>query len=98
MMSELKQYKPFAIAAGAVFAGSMATSAMAGDDNPFGADELAQGYGGQDFQVAEGACGEGTCGEGGDKDNEEGSCGEDGDKDSEEGSCGEGSCGEGTCG
>lgn len=96
-MSDLN-YKPFAIAAGAVFAGVTTTSAMASGDNPFGADELEQGFSGQDFQIAEGECGEGTCGEDGDKDGEEGSCGEgscgeDGEKDDEEGSCGEGTCG-----
>ncbi len=87
-MSESKHAKPFALAAGALFATAAASGAMAAD-NPFGADELSEGYNSQQFQVAEGQCGEGTCGEG--------TCGEDGDKDSE-GQCGEGTCGEGTCG
>ena len=83
---------------------------MNGTDNPFGQNDLNDGYQNADGRIAkadgsgEGKCGEGKCG-GDDKaktDNAEGKCGEgkcgeDGKAkgDDAEGKCGEGKCGEG---
>lgn len=90
-----EKMKPTTIAVGAVFAGSLASAALANvEGDLFAADELDEALdlvadahkdgGDAKSEDGDGSCGEGSCGE------EEGSCGE--------GSCGEGSCGEGSCG
>ena len=110
-MSEKITRKPLAIALGAAFVTTLASSPIANAaENPFAMSELAGGYmvaessaEGGDKGMAEGKCGEGKCGgakaeaEGGDKAKAEGKCGE--------GKCGgekkmdkEGKCGEGKCG
>ena len=85
-MSIQDKKSPFAIAAGAALATSLAMSFSAqASENPFQATALESGY--QLAEGAEGKCGEGKCGEG--------KCGENKDA---EGKCGEGKCGEGKCG
>ena len=101
-----------AIAAAVTVVGAGAL--MNGTDNPFGQNDLNDGYQNADGRIAkadgsgEGKCGEGKCG--GDDKKSEGKCGEGkcgGDKKAEgkcgEGKCGgdkkaEGKCGEGKCG
>ena len=82
-MSNKSTVKPLAVAMGAAFVTSLATTPVANAaENPFAMSELSGGY-----MVAsshmEGKCGEGKCG---------------GDKAKKEGKCGEGKCGEGKCG
>ena len=85
-MSLKDSKSPFAIAAGAALATSMALSFNAqASENPFQLNELSSGY--QLADAHEGKCGEGKCGEA--------KCGEDTDA---EAKCGEGKCGEGKCG
>jgi uncharacterized low-complexity protein len=86
-MSEKSFKKPLAIAMGATFAAALSASPVVAnaDTNPFGMQNLSNGY----MQLAEGKCGEGKCG--GMKDKEkEGKCGG---KSEKEGKCGEGKCG-----
>ena len=81
-MSIEAKKSPFAFAASAALATSLAMSinvAQAGE-NPFQASQLSNGY--QVADSAEGKCGEGKCGE----------------KKAGEAKCGEGKCGEGKCG
>jgi len=91
---------PFTAAIGGAFVASLASVSIADvNENPFGAQDLAQGYNLlADAKEGEGKCGEGKCGD--DKEAEgkcgEGKCGEA--KDDAEGKCGEGKCGEGKCG
>ena len=89
-MSIKDKKSPFAIAAGAALATSMAMSFNAqASENPFQLNELSSGY--QLAEGSEGKCGEGKCGEG--------KCGENKGADkAKEGKCGEGKCGEGKCG
>ena len=82
-MSQKSTLKPLAVAMGAAFVTSLATTPVANAaENPFAMSELSSGY-----MVAgshkEGKCGEGKCGEG--------KCG--GKAASKEGNCGEGKCG-----
>lgn len=93
-MAKKTPMKPVAIALGAIFAGSMA-STVAADANPFGLKDLSSGY----MQLAAAHApkdNEGRCG--GDKKAEDGKCGAGkcgGDKKSD---CKGGSCGAGKCG
>jgi uncharacterized low-complexity protein len=89
--------KPVTAIIGGALVASLASASFADTSaNPFGAEELAQGYmlladrhGGA--KEGEGKCGEGKCGEAaGDESGDEA-------KDAE-GKCGEGKCGEGSCG
>jgi uncharacterized low-complexity protein len=81
---------PFTAAIGGAFVASLASVSIADvNENPFGAQDLAQGYNLlADAKEGEGKFGEGKFGEG--------KCGEA--KDDAEGKCGEGKCGEGKCG
>ena len=103
-MSDKMIKKPLAVAVGAAFSVTLASSPVANAaDNPFALNDLSSGY----MQLAEGNCGEGKCGEGkcgGEKEGE-GKCGEGkcGGEKGGEGKCGEGKCGgekggEGKCG
>jgi len=108
-MSDKSTIKPLALAAGAAFITSLASTTVANAaENPFAMSELSSGY--MVADAAEGKCGEGKCG-GDKKAAEEGKCGEGkcgGDKKAaEEGATateegtkttGEGKCGEGKCG
>ena len=96
-MSKKVPMKPVAVALGAIFAGSLASTVAAGA-NPFGFKDLSSGY----MQLAaahapkdpEARCGAGKCG--GDKKMEDGKCGAGkcgGDKKSDCGKCGAGKCG-----
>jgi len=88
-MSKISTLKPLAVAMGAAFVTSLATSPVANAaENPFAMSELSSGYMVADSHM-EGKCGEGKCG--GDKAKKEGKCG--GDKAKKEGKCGEGKCG-----
>jgi uncharacterized low-complexity protein len=105
-MSDKSTIKPLALAAGAAFITSLASTTVANAaENPFAMSELSSGY--MVADAAEGKCGEGKCGgaakateEGAAKATEEGAA-----KTAEEGKCGEGKCGgaaktaeEGKCG
>jgi uncharacterized low-complexity protein len=86
-MSDKLTIKPLAIAAGAAFITSLASTTVANAaENPFAMSDLSSGY--MVAEAAEGKCGEGMKKEG------EGKCGE-GMKKEGEGKCGEGKCGEG---
>jgi uncharacterized low-complexity protein len=77
-MSKISTLKPLAVAMGAAFVTSLATSPVANAaENPFAMSELSSGYMVADSHM-EGKCGEGKCG---------------GDKAKKEGKCGEGKCG-----
>ena len=77
-MSQKSTIKPLAIAAGAAFVTSLASTTVANAaENPFAMSELSSGY--MVAGTAEGKCGEGKCGEGMKKE--------------AEGKCGEGKCG-----
>jgi uncharacterized low-complexity protein len=106
-MSKKTNLKPLAIALGAAFVTTLATTPVANAaENPFAMSELSSGYmvadategkcGGDKKMDKEGKCGEGKCG-GDKKVEEEGKCGEGkcgGDKKMDkEGKCGEGKCG-----
>ena len=102
-MSDKFTIKPLAIAAGAAFITSLASTTVANAaENPFAMSELSSGY--MIADAAEGKCGEGKCG--GAKATEAGATAtEEGAKTAEEGKCGEGKCGgdkkaaeEGKCG
>lgn len=105
--------RPITALIGSAFVASLASASFADTSaNPFGAEELAQGYSlladaHEGAKEGEGTCGEGKCGEG--------KCGEStggeaapGDGNATEGNategkagegkCGEGKCGEGKCG
>jgi len=95
-MSKISTFKPLAVAMGAAFVTSLATTPVANAaENPFAMSELASGYMVADSHM-EGKCGEGKCG--GDKAKKEGKCG--GDKAKKDRDCAEkeGKCGEGKCG
>ena len=103
-MSDKSTIKPLALAAGAAFITSLASTTVANAaENPFAMSELSSGY--MVADAAEGKCGEGKCG-GDKKAAEEGATAtEEGMKAAEEGKCGEGKCGgdkkaaeEGKCG
>jgi len=101
-MSDKYTLKPLAIAAGAAFITTLAsTSVVNAAENPFAMTELSNGY--MVAEMAEGKCGEGKCG-GEKKVEEEGKCGEGkcgGDTkaaSSDDTKMGEGKCGEGNCG
>ena len=98
-MSKKTNLKPLAIALGAAFVTTLATTPVANAaENPFAMSDLSSGYMVADSM--EGKCGEGKCcaSKAADK-MEEGKCGEGkcgGDKAAEkmeEGKCGEGKCG-----
>jgi uncharacterized low-complexity protein len=101
-MSDKPTKKPLALAAGAVFVTSLAsTTAINAAENPFAMSDLSSGYMVAEAaegmkKEGEGKCGEGKCG-GEKKTTEEGKCGEGkcgGEKKTtEEGKCGEGKCG-----
>jgi len=102
-MSTNKLLKPISIAISTAVVSVAATgSVSAADVNPFGMNELSNGY----MQLAaEGKCGEGKCGGKmkGEKGKEgkcgEGKCGEEMKaKMAKDGKCGEGKCGEGKSG
>ena len=77
-----RKMKPIAIAVGAAFATSFATSAIADEADPFEATLLEEGV------ILETSHKEGGCGEDKDKDKDKDKKGHD------EGKCGEGKCGE----
>ncbi|HSG10799.1 MAG TPA: hypothetical protein VLB10_03530 [Gammaproteobacteria bacterium] len=80
MSKKTSTLKPLAVAMGAAFVTSLATSPVASAaENPFAISELSSGYMVADSHM-EGKCGEGKCG--GDKA-----------KATKEGKCGEGKCG-----
>jgi len=88
-----KKLTPIAAALGTAFAVSVASTAVSAAENPFGMNDLGNGYSvAMGDKPAEGKCGEGKCG--GDKKKTEAKCGE--------GKCGgkkpEAKCGEGKCG
>jgi uncharacterized low-complexity protein len=84
-MSDKSTIKPLALAAGAAFITSLASTTVANAaENPFAMSELSSGY--MVADAAEGKCGEGKCG-GEKKATEEGKCGE-GMKKEGEGKCG----------
>ena len=97
-MSKTSTLKPLAVAMGAAFVTSLATSPVANAaENPFAMSELSSGYMVADSHM-EGKCGEGKCGGEKAKATKEGKCGEgkcggDKAKAAKEGKCGEGKCG-----
>jgi uncharacterized low-complexity protein len=90
-MSKISTLKPLAVAMGAAFVTSLATTPVANAaENPFAMSELASGYMVADSHM-EGKCGEGKCGGDKAKAVKEGKCGEGkcgGDKAKKEGKCG----------
>ena len=93
-----RRMKPVTAAVGTAFVASFAAVSFADvQENPFGAEELENGYDLLAKAEDEGKCGEGKCGESKDG---EGKCGEGkcGEGKCGEGKCGEGKCGEGKCG
>ncbi|MDH5514432.1 MAG: hypothetical protein OEY45_04665 [Gammaproteobacteria bacterium] len=90
-MSKTSTLKPLAVAMGAAFVTSLATSPVANAaENPFAMSELSSGYMVADSHM-EGKCGEGKCGGEKAKATKEGKCGEGkcgGDKAKKEGKCG----------
>jgi uncharacterized low-complexity protein len=93
-MSDKLTIKPLAIAAGAAFITSLASTTVANAaENPFAMSDLSSGY--MVADAAEGKCGEGKMMKEGEGKCGEGKCGEGKMKKEGEGKCGEGKCGEG---